>query len=253
MPDGHGVYERMTVGEYLDFFAGAHGIRGELRARTVKRVIDLTEMGALRAVQVPILSKGQKQRLLLARTLLHDPEVLLLDEPASDLDPRARIELRSLLGVLGRMGKTIVLSSHILTELAELCDAIAVLEGGRIVVSGPIDEVRARVRPGRRLRLLCLTRPDDAAALLRGSPLVQSVAVLRAERGGATTLEVRHDGDEWAIAELVSTLAKAQIALGAVEPERTDLEGIFMDITGQNAREESPAPAGPVQPTEIIR
>jgi ABC-2 type transport system ATP-binding protein len=237
MPDGPGVTERVTVGEYLDFFASAHGMHGEDRVRRVNRVLDLTEIGTLRAIHVTTLSKGQKQRLLLARTLLHDPEVLLLDEPASDLDPRARIELRTLLGALGRMGKTVLLSSHILTELAELCDAIGVLEGGRIVVSGPIAEVRAKVRPGRRLRLSVLVRSDDAIALLRGCTPVRSVVALDAERGGATTLEITHDGDEWAVAELVSALAKAQIPLGAVEPERTNLERIFMDVTGEVARE----------------
>ena len=109
MPDGPGVHERVTVGEYLDFFASAHGIYREHRARAVRRVVDLTEIGPLRAIHVTTLSKGQRQRVLLARTLLHDPEVLVLDEPASDLDPRARIELRTLLGALGRAGKTILL------------------------------------------------------------------------------------------------------------------------------------------------
>jgi ABC-2 type transport system ATP-binding protein len=247
MPDGPGVHERVAVGDYLDFFASAHGMHGEDRLRRVRKVIDLTEIGPLRSIQVTTLSKGQKQRLLLARTLLHDPEVLVLDEPASDLDPRARIELRTLLGALGRMGKTVLLSSHILTELAELCDAIGVLEAGRIVVSGPIEEVRARVRPGRRLRVVVLTRSDDAIALLRGCTPVRSVVASDAERAGASTLEITHDGDEWAVAEIVSALAKGQIPLGAVEPERTDLERIFMDVTGQTAREGSP-PAGSVPP-----
>jgi ABC-2 type transport system ATP-binding protein len=235
MPDGPGITERVTVGEYLDFFASTHRIHGGDRVRRVSRVLELTEIGALRAIHVTTLSKGQKQRVLLARTLLHDPEVLVLDEPASDLDPRARIELRTLLGTLGRLGKTVLLSSHILTELAELCDAIGVLEGGRIVISGPIEEVRAKVRPGRRLRLVVLSHAHEAIALLRGCPRVRSVVALETERGGATTLEIAHDGDEWAVAEFVSALAKAQIPLGAVEPEHADLERIFMDVTNQVA------------------
>ena len=253
MPDGPVVCERVTVGEYLDFFASALGMRGDDRARGARRVIDLTEIGSLRAVHVSTLSKGQKQRLLLARTLLHDPEVLVLDEPASDLDPRARIELRTLLATLGRMGKTVLLSSHILTELAELCDAIGVLEGGRIVVSGPIEEVRAKVRPGRRLRVTVLARSDEAIALLRGCPQVRSVVAVDAERAGAATLEIAHDGAEWAVAELVSALAKAQIPLGAVEPERADLERIFMDVTRQGAQEGSPTPARGVPPHGATR
>ena len=243
MPDSSGLYERVTVGEYLDFFASAHGIHGEDRVRSVKRVLELTEIGPLRAVHVTTLSKGQKQRVLLARTLLHDPEVLVLDEPASDLDPRARIELRALLGVLGRSGKTVLLSSHILTELAELCDAIGVLEGGRIVVSGPIEEVRGRsaratpARDGPRPR----RRGDRVApGLLEGS--IRRGPRRRIARGPAA-LEVTHEGDDWAIAELVCALAKAQIPLGAVEPERTDLERIFMDVT-QAAGDGSPGATG---------
>jgi ABC-2 type transport system ATP-binding protein len=245
MPDGHGIHERVTVAEYLDFFSSAHGIRGQDRSRAVERVLELTAIGPLRGTTVTTLSKGQKQRILLARTLLHDPEVLLLDEPASDLDPRARIELRTLLRELARMGKTVLLSSHILTELAELCDSIGVLEGGRVVVSGPIDEVQAKARPGRRLRLTVLNRQTDAVALLRGSPAVASVAVVDAESAGASTLEVTYAGDEWAISEFVSLLATAQIAVCAVEPERTDLERIFMDVTQQDARERSGAPVLP--------
>jgi ABC-2 type transport system ATP-binding protein len=235
MPDASGAYERMTVGEYLDFFASAHGLHGRERARATRRATDLAEIGPLRAVQITTLSKGQKQRVLLARTLLHDPEVLVLDEPASDLDPRARIELRSLLAALRRMGKTVLLSSHILTELAEVCDAVGVLEGGRIVVSGPIDEVRSQVRPGRRLRLKVLARSGDAITLLRGCAFVRSVEALEEGHVGAGVLEVTHDGDPWAIAELVTELTKAQIPLAAVEPERADLERVFMDVTNRAA------------------
>jgi ABC-2 type transport system ATP-binding protein len=243
MPDGPGFHERVTVGEYLDFFASAHGLHRGHRARAVGRVVDLAEIGPLRAIHVTTLSKGQKQRLLLARTLLHDPEVLVLDEPASDLDPRARIELRTLLAALGRAGKTILLSSHILTELAELCDSVAVLEGGRIVVSGPIEEVQAQARPGRRLRVAVLHRGAgvaDAIGVLRGCSSVSSVDAIDAGRAGASTLLVAYEGDEWAIAEIVTALARAQIAVCAVEPERTDLERIFMDVTGKPARAHAP-------------
>ena len=253
MPDAAGVYERVTVGEYLDFFASAHGIHGGERANAVNRVLDLTETGPLRSVHVTTLSKGQRQRVLLARTLLHDPEVLVLDEPASDLDPRARIELRALLAALGRMGKTIVLSSHILTELAELCDAIGVIEAGRVVVSGPMSEVRAGIRSGRRLRVTVLTRPEEAIELLRGFRGVRSVVASEGERAagtagsGGVTLDVAHDGDEWTVAELIAALVGGGIAVGAVEPERADLERIFMEVTGPSARGDAPAPVGPPQ------
>jgi ABC-2 type transport system ATP-binding protein len=229
------------VGEYLDFFASAHGLHGESRAQAVSRVLELTDTGPLRATQVTTLSKGQRQRLLLARTLLHDPEVLVLDEPASDLDPRARIELRTLLAALGRTGKTILLSSHILTELAELCDSIGVLEGGRIVASGKIGEVQARSRPGRRLWLTVLTPAAEAMALLRGQAGVASVTASGEGAAGASRIEVTYEGGEWAVAELVGLLARSQVAVCAVEPERADLEQIFMDVTDREARDRSPS------------
>jgi ABC-2 type transport system ATP-binding protein len=238
MPDGPGLYERVTVREYLDFFASAHGIHREGRAAAVARVLELIEIGPLRTTQVQTLSKGQKQRLLLARTLLHDPLVLVLDEPASDLDPRARIELRTLLREIGRLGKTVLLSSHILTELAELCDSIGVLEGGRIVASGSIEEVEAKARPrerGSRLKLTVLDRGDEALTVIRDCPRVAAVVRVDADRDGASAFEVTYDGDDWSVAEIVLRLAKAHISICAVEPERTDLERIFMDVTSRAA------------------
>jgi ABC-2 type transport system ATP-binding protein len=246
MPDGPGVYERVTVREYLDFFASAHGIYGESRASAVARVLELTEIGPLRSTQIQTLSKGQKQRVLLGRTLLHDPLVLVLDEPASDLDPRARVELRTLLRELGRMGKTVLLSSHILTELAELCDSIGVLERGRIVVSGSIEEVEAKARPrerGSRVKLTVLDRGDEAMKLMRDCPRVVAVQPVEAERKGASAFEVTYEEDERSIAEIVLRLAKAEISICAVEPERTDLEQIFMDVTSRAAPKS--APGGP--------
>jgi ABC-2 type transport system ATP-binding protein len=230
MPDTPGAFERVHVGEYLNFFASAHGIRGEQRARAVARVIELTDMGRFVSADASSLSKGQKQRLLLARTLLHDPEVLVLDEPASDLDPRARVELRTLLGTLARMGKTILLSSHILTELAELCDSIGVLEGGTIVASGAIRDVQAAIRPGRRVRFTVLSRAADAVSVLRSSHGVVS-ATVGMESDGAHSVEATYEGDEWIIADAVTALTAAKIAVCAVEPERTDLERLFMEAT----------------------
>jgi ABC-2 type transport system ATP-binding protein len=240
MPDGHGVSEHLNVAEYLHFFASAHGIHGQDRWRAVGRAIELTGIGALRPTQVTTLSKGQKQRLLLARTLLHDPEVLVLDEPASDLDPRARVELRSLLGVLRQMGKTILLSSHILSELAGLCDSIGVIENGRILASGPLAEVRSAVRPGQRLRLTVLGRSDEAIGALRGCTGVSSVAALEpagadAGRPETSVLEVAYEGDERVVAALVAALVKAGAGVISVEPERHDLERVFMDLTGERA------------------
>jgi ABC-2 type transport system ATP-binding protein len=146
MPDHAGVYERITVREYLEFFASAFGVRG---ASVVDAVLELTDLRTLEDKLVASMSKGQKQRLQLARILLHDPKILILDEPASDLDPRARIEMRKLLVDLRSLGKTILLSSHILTELSDVCTSVGILEQGRLVVAGPIAEIGARLEAQR--------------------------------------------------------------------------------------------------------
>jgi ABC-2 type transport system ATP-binding protein len=142
MPDHAGVYERITIREFLEFFAAAYGIPDH---SVVSAVIELTELGKLQDRLVAELSKGMKQRLQIARILLHDPKVLVLDEPASDLDPRARIEVRDLLLELKELGKTIFLSSHILTELSDICTSVGILERGALVVSGPISEIAERL------------------------------------------------------------------------------------------------------------
>ena len=146
MPDHAGVYDRITVREYLEFFADAYGV---LNIGVVDAVIELTELGNLQERLVAVLSKGMKQRLQLARILLHDPKVLILDEPASDLDPRARIEIRDLLLELRELGKTIFLSSHILTELSDVCTSVGILERGQLLVSGPIGEISERLERAR--------------------------------------------------------------------------------------------------------
>ncbi len=238
MPDHAGVYERVTVAEYLDFFSRAMGLAPERRARAVGNVVELTEIGPLAEREVSKLSKGQRQRLLLARTLLHDPEVLLLDEPASDLDPRARIELRALVAELGRMGKTILLSSHILTELADMCTWIGILERGRLAAAGPLEEVQAALRPGRRVKVTVLREPARVPEVLAPFTFVRAVArvaddVLDAAGGGR--YEVTWEGDEWRLAEVVGALGAAGLALVAVEPERRDLERIFLDVTAEAA------------------
>src|SRR5262249_62376825 len=146
MPDHAGVYERVTVRESLEFFADAYRFpTAGTSYAVVDAVMELTDLAKLRDKLVATMSKGMKQRLQLARTLLHDPKVLILDEPASDLDPRARIEIRDLLVELRAMGKTIFLSSHILTELADVCTSVAILERGRLVVAGPIHEIARRL------------------------------------------------------------------------------------------------------------
>jgi len=243
MPDHAGVYERLSVDEYLACFAAAYHVA---RPSRVDEVLEITALGWLRDRLVATLSKGMKQRLQLARVLLHDPSILVLDEPASDLDPRARIEMRALLMELRRSGKTIFLSSHILTELADLCSSVAILEAGRLVVAGPVHEMARRLgeQPALGLsvpslasaaasppadRCVRLRVLGDTALLLRvltGGPGIRRTDVLP---GGHVT--VTYQGDDHWLAGLVQHLVSQGVALVGVEPEQTELERVFLEAT----------------------
>ncbi|MBI5533589.1 MAG: ATP-binding cassette domain-containing protein [Deltaproteobacteria bacterium] len=278
MPDHAGVYDRVTVREYLEFFADAYRIP---HLGVVEAVLELTDLAKLQDKLVVTMSKGMKQRLQLARVLLHDPKVLVLDEPASDLDPRARIEIRDLLLELRSLGKTIFLSSHILTELADVCTSVAILERGSLIVAGPIAEITDRLEqrraamtggapppmtvslersaspPGsvaqkqeaqgepaqqqlvttpagipvpatarRRLKLRVLTDPNHAAKLLENGPGIQEVAVIP---GGV--LMIGYVGSETLVAQIVHHLVINGVAVVGVEPERNELERIFLEVT----------------------
>ena len=177
MPDFFGVYDDMKVIEYLDFFAAAYRIRGPKRRQVCDEVLDLVELGYKREALVTSLSRGMTQRLGLARVLLHDPQVLLLDEPASGLDPRARIEIRTLLKRLGTMGKTIMVSSHILPELADICNKVGIIERGELVFNDTVAELLKRVRPHTVLNIAVAGDGAAAANLLREPQIVERVDV----------------------------------------------------------------------------
>jgi ABC-2 type transport system ATP-binding protein len=308
MPDHAGVYERVTVREYLEFFADAYKVAPNADYSVVDAVMELTDLTKLSGKLVATMSKGMKQRLQLARTLLHDPKVLILDEPASDLDPRARIEIRDLLVELRNMGKTVFLSSHILTELADVCTSIAILERGRLVVWGPISDIARRLEeaqaqrdargqqhaqpaapypahpshaqahaqihahaqpmpmqppipgmygPGamhpypataieqapqtsremaphtvalhvtkRRAKIKVLGEMEKVKAALTGFPNVYDVT-----SGPAQTIVVTYTGDEQVLASIVRGLVLAELPVSGVEPERNELERIFLEVT----------------------
>ncbi|XXY53926.1 ABC transporter ATP-binding protein [Sorangium sp. So ce269] len=304
MPDHAGVYDRITVREYLEFFADAFRVPS---LDVVDAVLELTDLGKIQDRIVATMSKGMKQRLQLGRILLHDPKVLILDEPASDLDPRARIEIRDLLLELRSLGKTIFLSSHILTELSDVCTSIGILEKGRLVVAGPIGEIAARLeavraaqahghapprhaaapagyaapahhapppyQPGapppgaaagplpaaapppgygphpphaaapasagqaaaypapspllsrRKVKVRVLGEPEAAAYLLRGGPGIADVEIV------AGAVHVGYIGNDVKIAEIVQHLVRSGIGVIGVEPERNELERIFLEVT----------------------
>jgi ABC-2 type transport system ATP-binding protein len=226
MPDSFGVYEQITVREYLEFFAAAHALPLASRARTVDAVMELTDLGSLGTRLVRALSKGMKQRLAIARTLLHDPKLLVLDEPANGLDPRARIEMRELIQDLARLGKTILLSSHILTELSDMCTSVAILERGRLVAAGPVDAIGQQLRPDRGLRLRLLDAPDDALERLRGAP-----GVLGVDRDPDGAFELAYRGGDAVVADLVAWAVGQGLRVVRVEPDRNDLERIFLEVT----------------------
>jgi ABC-2 type transport system ATP-binding protein len=225
VPDFFGAYEDMVVQEYLEFFAAAYNIHGEQRKRVVGDVLDLTDLAYKRDAFVDSLSRGMKQRLSIARVLLHDPKVLFLDEPASGLDPRARIEIRELLKELHRMGKTIVISSHILHELAELCTTIGIIERGELLFKGPLAEIVRRTGSGTRVEIKVAAHQEQASVLLQR---LASVAGVTSEDG---RLLVVLKGDTHDFSFLAKALLDAKIPLREIKEEEVDLETAFMRLT----------------------
>ena len=226
MPDAFGVYDRITVAEYLEFFASAHGIGLGARARTVEAVMELTDLGPLRERLVQTMSKGMRQRLGIARMLLHDPKVLILDEPANGLDPRARIEMRELIEELRGLGKTILLSSHILTELSDMCTSVAILEKGRLLAGGSVDAIGRTLKPERAVKLRVLAPPADVEQILARGP-----EVLGVERDPDGAYKVQYRGGDETLADLVDHCVGQKLRLLRVEPDQNDLERIFLEVT----------------------
>jgi len=185
VPDFMGAYEDMVVTEYLEFFAAAYNIHGSQRKKVVHDVLELTDLSYKATAEVNSLSRGMQQRLSVARVLLHDPKVLLMDEPASGLDPRARIEMRELLKELRRMGKTILISSHILPELAELCNVVGIIERGQLLFNGTVDEIIRRARMGHVIHVGVTDRVEQAAEILGKLAGVKKVAIMDPEPGSA--------------------------------------------------------------------
>jgi ABC-2 type transport system ATP-binding protein len=225
MPDYAGVYANTTVTEYLDFFARANSLRGNARRQAVAHVIDFMGIGDLKDRHVESLSKGLKQRVALGRAIIHDPPVLILDEPAANLDPRARIEFRTLIRELAGDGKTILLSSHILTELSEMCDSVTVIEKGRILATGTVQEILEGLRR-RRMLSVRLARPDSGLErFLLEQPDVTNVH----DAGGRVEFEFGGGDDDQA--QLVSRLVAAGFSLLEFSAHGADLEDLFIEIT----------------------
>jgi ABC-2 type transport system ATP-binding protein len=225
MPDFFGVYDQLTVSEYLDFYAACYRQAKERRVKVVAQLLELIGLTERRDQMVDTLSRGLKQRLCLARALVHDPVVLLLDEPASGLDPRARVDMREILKELRRMGKTIIISSHILPELTELCTMIGIIDHGRMQVTGSVQEVVQRLSAGRRLRITVVGDSNAAVEVLK--PLA-SVRNVDTDNGA---IEATYEGDDSAAAEILQALTAAGIKVSGFSQVDGGLEEAFMRAT----------------------
>jgi ABC-2 type transport system ATP-binding protein len=225
MPDFMGVYDDLKVFEYLEFFAAAFGIDRGKRKSIVDGVLELTDLQSKQNATVDSLSRGMQQRLGLARVLIHDPKVLILDEPASGLDPRARIEIRELLRELKRMGKTIMISSHILSELEEICDHVGIIEHGRLVFSGTLEEIRPRLGIQSKVRVKVASNQDKAVELLSALPEIRDVRAIN------DYISVTFHEDRKSDGLIARTLVKADLDVVLLQPEQLKLDDAFLQLT----------------------
>jgi ABC-2 type transport system ATP-binding protein len=229
MPDVFGVYDDMKVWEYLDFFARCYGIPPAGRRRMIGDLLELVDLADKRDAYVQTLSRGMQQRLCLAHALVHDPQVLLLDEPASGLDPRARVELRELLRELRSLGKTILISSHILPELEELCTSVAIVDRGQVLAQGRVTDIERRLRFGAVLRVRVLAEGAALTAAVDhfiADPDVASATVLEDQ-----TIEIAFRGDDEAAARLLARAVASGLRVVTFARAASDLEELFLQVT----------------------
>jgi ABC-2 type transport system ATP-binding protein len=226
MPDFFGVYDHLQVWEYLEFFGELYGLRGEHLRRRLDETLELSDLTIKKEAYIGGLSRGMKQRLCLARTLVHEPQVLLLDEPASGVDPRGRWEMRQLLRRLGDLGKTIFVSSHILPELSDLCDSIAIMEKGNLLAAGPVESIATELGVHRALKIAVLNgEADRVPQVLEGLQWLQQVQV----QGDQVEIQLA-DSDE-AIADTLERLVQSGLRIGGINQRRTDLEQLYLQLT----------------------
>ncbi|MCD6338318.1 MAG: ABC transporter ATP-binding protein [Verrucomicrobia bacterium] len=225
MPDFFGVYKDMEVTEYLDFFGACYKIPAARREKTVAAVLELVGLADKRGALIGALSRGMQQRLGLARVLIHDPQVLLLDEPASGLDPRARIEVAAILQELQRMGKTIIISSHILSELEKLCNRVAIIEKGRLIYSGPAQGAAKEFQSAPVVWAAVRGDPDHALKLLKECSFVKEVRLIDGR------LRVTLDGEEGDPSQVAEALVRGGAKLAELRPEEKGLQEVFLRVT----------------------
>lgn len=226
MPDFFGLYDDVKVWEYLDFFAAIYQVPQKQRTEVIDNVLELTDLTVKKQAFVQSLSRGMQQRLCLARCLVHDPTLLLLDEPASGLDPRARAELKELIAELGRMGKIVIVSSHILPELADFCNTVGIIEKGKLLAHGPVSQIVQNIQPNRVLKVKLLRGADEAVRIIRDLP-----NVLNAERESDFELKVDFSGDDDSQCDLIRELVRRELRVLTVTEDQADLEDVFLRLT----------------------
>jgi ABC-2 type transport system ATP-binding protein len=233
MPDFFGLYDDIKAWEYLDFFASAYRIPKADRPSIIDSVLELTDLTVKKDAYVQSLSRGMQQRLCLAKCLVHDPKLLLLDEPASGLDPRARVEIKALIAELGKMGKTIIVSSHILPELADFCNKIGIMERGKMLISGGVDSIIKQLQPARKISIRAA---GDPAAIIATAESVADVAAVRVDGQNADGIEIDFQGDTVAQAALLKKLIDAGHEIYSFADIGFDLEDVFMQVTTGNVQ-----------------
>ncbi len=226
VPDFFGVYDNFKVMEYMEFYGSMYGMDRVSVHKISLGLLDLVNLLDKQDAYVDGLSRGMKQRLCVARALIHNPQLLVLDEPASGLDPRARFEMKEVMKNLGTMGKTIIISSHILPELGEMCTSIGVMEKGNLVVNGKVEDITRKSRHSNPLDIQILENKDLAIQILRQTPLVEKISIRD------DSVIITFDGDEAEMGQLLTTLVMNGVKVANFHREPGNLETLFMEITG---------------------
>lgn len=229
MPDFFGVYDNLKAIEYLEFYGDVAGLSKDEIKNTIDDLLALVDLTHKREAYVDSLSRGMKQRLCLARSLIHNPKLLILDEPASGMDPRARVQMKEILKELKRMGKTILISSHILSELAELCDSIGIIENGEIVQIGPVNKIMRKASNSNLIKIRVLENIERAVTLLKEEPLVNEVFT------DEKHIEISFEGEEKDTAKIIKKLISNDLLVTSFSPIESNLEEIFMKVTKGDA------------------
>ncbi|MDF2591533.1 MAG: ABC-type multidrug transport system, ATPase component [Clostridia bacterium] len=225
MPDFFGVYDDLKVDEYLDFYASIYKIKEANKRKTISDLLELVDLGHKRDAYVDNLSRGMKQRLCLARSLIHNPRLLILDEPASGLDPRARVEMKAILKNLKDMGKTILISSHILSELAEMCTSIGVIDNGKIVISGTVSEIMQQIYSKKLIKIKVNDKLEEAVLILKEFPFIEKITT------GENLIQAGFDGGDEDMSRVLNALVTRAIPVATFAQLDGNLEDVFMKVT----------------------